>query len=53
MGHRLEFYLPQEVASDVIAISQSFGIEAQVIGHVEDAATNSLTIQSPYGTLRY
>ena len=53
MGHRLEFYLPQEVASDVIAISQSFGIEAQVIGHVEDAATNSLTIQSPYGSLRY
>ena len=53
MGHRLEFYLPQEVASDVIAISQSFGIEAQVIGHVDDAATNSLTIQSPYGTLRY
>lgn len=53
MGHRLEFYQPQEVASDVIAISQSFGIEAQIIGHVEDAATNSLTIQSPYGTLRY
>ena len=53
MGHRLEFYLPQEVASDVIANSQSFGIEAQIIGHVEDAATNSLTIQSPYGTLRY
>lgn len=53
MGHRLEFYVPQEEASDVIAISQSFGIEAQVIGHVEDAATNSLTIQSPYGTLRY
>lgn len=53
MGHRLEFYLPQEVANDVIAISQSFGIEAQIIGHVEDAATNSLTIQSPYGTLRY
>lgn len=53
MGHRLEFYLPQEVASDVIAVSQSFGIEAQIIGHVEDAATNSLTIQSPYGTLRY
>ena len=53
MGHRLEFYVPQEVASDIIAISQSFGIEAQIIGHVEDAATNSLTIQSPYGTLRY
>ena len=53
MGHRLEFYVPQEVASNVIAISQSFGIEAQIIGHVEDAATNSLTIQSPYGTLRY
>lgn len=53
MGHRLEFYVPQEVASDVIAISQSFGIEAQIIGHVEDAVTNSLTIQSPYGTLRY
>lgn len=53
MGHRLEFYVPQEVASDVIAISQSFGIETQIIGHVEDAATNSLTIQSPYGTLRY
>lgn len=53
MGHRLEFYLPEEVASDVITISQSFGIEAQIIGHVEEAEANSLTIQSPYGTLRY
>lgn len=53
MGHRLEFYLPEAYAAEVIAISKSFGIEAQIIGHVEDAHRNALTIESPYGTLQY
>lgn len=53
MGHRLEFYLAPEVADEVIAISKSFGIEAQIIGSVSDAEQNHLTIESPYGTLHY
>ena len=35
MGHRLEIYLPETYAQQVIDLSRSFGIDAQVIGHVE------------------
>ena len=52
-GHRMELYVPKEVASDIIAISQSFNIEAQVIGHVEKANYKKLTIQSKYGCFEY
>ncbi len=52
-GHRMELYVPKEVASDIIAISQSFNIEAQVIGHVEKANCKKLTIQSKYGCFEY
>jgi phosphoribosylformylglycinamidine cyclo-ligase len=53
MGHRFEFYVPEAVAPEIIAIAQSFGIEAQVVGRVEAAADHTLTIQSPYGTFTY
>lgn len=51
-GHRMELYVPPEVASDIIAISESFGIPAQVIGRVE-AGAKKLTIQSEYGSFEY
>ncbi|MDR2891405.1 MAG: phosphoribosylformylglycinamidine cyclo-ligase [Alistipes sp.] len=35
MGHRMELYVPQEVAADIIAVSQSFGVDARVVGRVE------------------
>ncbi|WP_181304885.1 AIR synthase related protein [Rufibacter sp. XAAS-G3-1] len=53
MGHRLELYVPEVIAQDLISISQSFNLEAQVIGRVEASEKNELTIQSPYGQFYY
>ncbi len=53
MGHRMEVYLPEKEAQRVIEISQSFGVEAQIIGHCEAAESNSLTIKSELGTFEY
>ena len=52
-GHRMEIYVPQEVAADIIAISESFGIDAQIVGRVEASETKKLTISSQYGTFEY
>ena len=53
MGHRMELYVAPEDAARIIEISQSFGVEAQIVGRVEAAERTELTIQSPYGTLSY
>lgn len=53
MGHRLEVYLRPEHAAEVISISESFGIPARIVGRVEDADTNRLTIISDKGTFEY
>lgn len=53
MGHRMELYVPQSIAADLIAISQSFGIDAQIIGHVEGADKKQVTITSEYGEFVY
>ena len=53
MGHRLELYVPASIASDLIAISESFGVEAKIVGRVENSASKKLTIQSPKGTFEY
>ncbi len=53
MGHRFEIYLPAEHAPEVIEISKSFGIAAKVIGRVEEAETNRLTLVTPLGTFVY
>ena len=52
MGHRMEIYVRPEVADQVIAISRSFHIDAQVVGHIEEGR-KSLLIQSEYGTFTY
>ena len=52
-GHRMEIYVPAEVAQDIIAISKSFNIDAQIVGRVEASATKKLTINSEYGTFEY
>lgn len=52
-GHRMELYVPAEWANRLIAISQSFGIEARVVGRVEAAAGRKLTLQTPKGTFTY
>ena len=53
MGHRMELYVPQEIAQDIISISQSFGIDAQIVGRVEDAAQKQVTITSEKGEFVY
>lgn len=53
MGHRMEIYVSPEDAAKVMAISESFGIEARIIGRVEDAPENRLTITGGHGTFEY
>lgn len=53
MGHRMELYVPEEVASNLIKISKSFGVDAQIIGRVEKAPKKKLTIKSNLGSFQY
>ncbi|MEJ4090115.1 AIR synthase related protein [Galbibacter orientalis] len=52
-GHRMELYVDESIAQDIIAISKSFNVEAQIIGRVEASETKKLTIKSTYGTFEY
>ncbi len=52
-GHRMEVYVPQEIANDIIAISNSFGVEAKIVGRVEASETKKLTIESEFGKFEY
>jgi phosphoribosylformylglycinamidine cyclo-ligase len=53
MGHRMELYVPQEIAAELISISQSFGVDAQIIGRVEKADTKKVTVTSEFGVFEY
>ena len=53
MGHRMELYVSAETAEEIISISQSFGVDAQIVGRVEAATEKQLTLNSPYGTFKY
>ena len=53
MGHRMEIYLPAEIADDIIAISKSFNIDAQIIGRVENGSQKQVTIHSEFGEFVY
>ena len=52
-GHRMEIYVPENVAQEIIAISESFGVEAQIVGRVEASDSKKLTIESEFGTFQY
>ncbi|KAA6327131.1 Phosphoribosylformylglycinamidine cyclo-ligase [termite gut metagenome] len=52
MGHRMEIYLPEEFAGEVIEISQGFGIDAKVVGHIEEGK-KELVIRSEFGEFKY
>lgn len=52
-GHRFEVYLPKEYAQQVIDISKSFGIDARIIGRIEQSDHTHLTIHSEYGVFEY
>ena len=52
-GHRMELYVPEAVANDIIAISKSFHVDAQIVGRVEASDSKKLTITSEYGVFEY
>jgi len=52
-GHRMEIYIPAHVAQDIIEISKSFNIDAQIVGRVEKSDRKKLTIKSEYGIFEY
>jgi phosphoribosylformylglycinamidine cyclo-ligase len=53
MGHRMELYVPEEIAQDLIKISKSFNVDAQVIGRVEKSDRKQVTIRSEFGEFSY
>lgn len=53
MGHRMEVYLPSEYANEVIAVSKAFGVDAQVVGHIEESDRKELILKSEFGEFRY
>ena len=53
MGHRMELYVPSEIAQDIINISKSFDVDAQIVGRVEAHDGKKLTIQSEFGEFVY
>jgi phosphoribosylformylglycinamidine cyclo-ligase len=53
MGHRMEIYVAKEIAQEIINISESFGIDAQIVGRVETANQKKVTILSEKGTFIY
>lgn len=52
MGHRMEIYTDEQTAKEIIKISQDFGVEAQIVGRVEEGE-KSVEIHSPYGKFTY
>jgi phosphoribosylformylglycinamidine cyclo-ligase len=53
MGHRMELYVDEKIATEIISISQSFNIDAKIIGYCENSGTKQLTINSTKGTFIY
>ena len=53
MGHRMEIYLPREHADEIIRISKSFNIDAQIVGFVEASDRKELIIESEFGKFLY
>lgn len=53
MGHRMEVYLPEQYAAEVIDIARHFDIDAQVIGRVEEADESEVEIESSLGSFEY
>ncbi len=52
-GHRMELYVSPEIAEDIIEISKSFNVDAQIVGRVEESTSKKLTIKSEFGVFIY
>ncbi len=56
MGHRMEIYVDEELADEIIAISKSFNIDAQIVGRCynnDEDGKNKLTLLSEFGKFIY
>ena len=53
MGHRMELYVPKEIAQDIIDISKSFNVDARIVGRVEKSVAKQVTIDSEFGNFIY
>ncbi|HRX00863.1 MAG TPA: AIR synthase-related protein, partial [Cyclobacteriaceae bacterium] len=53
MGHRMEIYLPENLADDIISIASTFDVGAAIIGRVERAAKKQVTVKSEFGEFVY
>lgn len=53
MGHRMETYVDEKFASEIVGISKSFNVDAQIIGRVENASQKKVTIKSEFGEFVY
>ena len=53
MGHRMELYVPEKIAPELISIAGEFNIEARIVGHCEPAKERSVTIKTGTGTFHY
>ncbi len=53
MGHRMEVYVNEEIADEIIEVSEAFEVEARVVGHVESALHPEVLIRSAYGEFVY
>ncbi|MCY2688471.1 AIR synthase related protein [Salinimicrobium sp. TH3] len=53
MGHRMELYVDENIAEDIISISKSFNVDAKIVGRVKASEEKKLTIKSEYGSFEY
>lgn len=53
MGHRMELYVPETIAGELVAISKKYAVDARIVGSVESATGAHLTIKSPQGVFHY
>ena len=53
MGHRMELYVPEEIAGELVSISRSFGVEAKIIGRTESAPASEVLLETAYGRFKY
>ena len=53
MGHRMEIYLPEKYAAEIISISKTFDVDAKIIGRVEKAPSKKVTLKTTFGEFIY
>jgi phosphoribosylformylglycinamidine cyclo-ligase len=53
MGHRMEIYTDEQTAREIIKVSESFGVDAKIVGRCTDAEHKKLTLKTPNGIFTY